>query len=218
MHEQQVLVFASIPKCPLIGKVREIRSAVIFAVDGAGGQPVVKMDCRVGIDPWIRPSQGRFGQADGVHPRKSLRAEAGAVIVVRHADIAPIPRHMDVLHRVEMGDAVEWHMRLDRPPMLLRLEILDDLLDGTPVDLPPRKGSIERNRILGAEDQQAQDALHPGGPALGIGCDHDVVRTRREGAPAIAVDQPRAVTLVQYELPRPLAAANTAARMYWTSV
>ena len=128
--------------------------------------------------------------------RKSLGAEAGAVIVVRHADIAAIPRHMDVLHRVEPGDAIEWHMRLDRPPVPLRFEIIDDRLDGAPVDLQPRKGPIERQRLVGAEDQQAQDALHPGRAALGIGRDHDVVWTRPESPPAIAVDQPRAVALL----------------------
>jgi hypothetical protein len=115
---------------------------------------------------------------------------------------------MDVLHIVETWDAVEWQMRLDRPWMPLSFEIFNDSLDRAPVDLPPRKETIERKRLLRSKDQQAQDALRPGRSALGIACNHDVVWTRPEGPPAIAVDQPRTVAFFHdRKPPRPLAAA-----------
>ena len=79
-------------------------------------------------------------------------------------------------------------MRFDRPPVPLGLKVSDDRLDGTPVDLEPRKGPIERERLVGAEDQQTQDALHPCGSAFGIGRDHDVITARLESPPAIAID------------------------------
>src|SRR6516162_6038389 len=116
---------------------------------------------RVGIDPWIWPAQCGFCQAYGVHSGERLGPEACGVIMVRHADIAPIARNMDVLHVVETRDAIERQMRLDRPWMPLSLELFDDRLNGSPIDLPPGKNPIEGKRLLRPEDQQAQDTLHP---------------------------------------------------------
>ena len=113
----------------------------------------------------------------------------------RHELVPRLAADVHVTDRRVVRQSVERQVALQEPLVLLGLDARHDAIHVAQEGrVDPRRQRDQRCRQgARAEDQQAHDALHPGGTRLHRGRDDDVARPQRDMIPPLAVEVMAAV-------------------------
>src|SRR5450631_551510 len=98
---------------------------------------------------------------------------------------------MDVFDVIKKRKPVKRQMRLEKTSMFLGLDPFHESFDRSRKPaIDPSGNPINHHGFRRLENQQADDALHPGCAAFWISRDHDVIRSRSVMRPPPAIEDP----------------------------
>ncbi len=145
-------------------------------------QVVVPHVARRVRDPWTNAARHLVECVERFSGERSL------VVVGTPDDVAGVAADVDILRPPREHERVDRQVRLDESTMLLRFELRHQRLEREDPHVEPRRAAPGRDAVRRAEQQLADDLLHPRRPGLAERVDDDIVRAKLERVPARRVD------------------------------